>query len=214
MRAKRPVYTIGHSTRSLDELAEMLQAYGIAQLADIRSIRRSRHNPQFEEQTLARALTRRGITYIALPALGGRRAKAKRPPRRSNAAWQHSAFRNFADYATTAAFRTGLAELRALAAKKPTAIMCAEAPWWRCHRRIVADHLLARGVPVVHVMTKTRAVPAGVTPFAVVTRGSVSYPPDPRHPGQGRSQKPRRAPRDRGRARPRPAARRVLHPRS
>jgi len=174
---RRPVFTIGHSTHSLDELVEMLQAHGIVQLADIRSIRRSRHNPQFEERTLARALTRRGIRYLPLPALGGRRGKAKTPPRRSNAAWQHSAFKNFADYATTAEFRAGLTELRALAAKKPTAILCAEAPWWRCHRRIVADHLLARGVPVLHIMTKTRAIPAELTPFAVVSRASVSYPP-------------------------------------
>ncbi|HEY1553773.1 MAG TPA: DUF488 domain-containing protein [Kofleriaceae bacterium] len=177
MPATRPIYTIGHSTHSLAELVEMLQAHGISQLADIRSIRRSRRNPQFNEAAFGRALTRRGIRYAALPALGGRRNKAERPPRRSNAAWEHSAFRNYADYATTAEFRGGLAELRALAAKRPTAIMCAEATWWRCHRRIVADHLLARHVPVLHVMTKTRAEPATLTPFAKVERGTVSYPP-------------------------------------
>jgi uncharacterized protein (DUF488 family) len=155
----------------------VLHAHGVAQLADIRSIRRSRANPQFDATRLRRRLPRADIAYFELAALGGRRGKAKRPPARSNAGWQHSAFRNYADYATTAEFRAGLAELSALAAKAPTAIMCAEAPWWRCHRRIVADHLLARGVPVVHLMTKTRAEPATLTTFAVVARGSVHYPP-------------------------------------
>jgi uncharacterized protein (DUF488 family) len=170
------IYTVGHSTRSFDELVEMLAKHGVTQLVDIRSIRRSRHNPQFEERNLARWMPRRGISYVALPALGGRRTKPKRPPRRSNAAWQHSAFRNFADYALTAEFRAGLAALRELAKRRPTAIMCAEAPWWRCHRRIVADHLLARRVRVVHLMTKTRAESATLTSFAVVVRGSVHYP--------------------------------------
>jgi uncharacterized protein (DUF488 family) len=170
------IYTIGHSTRSFDELVEILASHGIAQLVDIRTIRRSRHNPQFNEAKLARMLPRRGIAYVALPALGGRRNKAERPPARSNAGWHHPAFRNFADYATTQPFRDGLVELRSLARQAPTAIMCAEAPWWRCHRRIVADHLLARGVPVVHLMTTSRAEPAALTPFAVAARGSVYYP--------------------------------------
>jgi len=171
------VFTVGHSTRSLDELVEVLASQGVAQLVDIRSIRRSRRNPQFDETRLVRALPKRGIRYVALPALGGRRGKAAQPPRRSNAGWQHSAFRNFADYALTAPFRAGMRELLALAARAPTAIMCAEAPWWRCHRRIVADHLLARRVPVVHLMTKSRAEPAKPTSFAVLGRGTVSYPP-------------------------------------
>lgn len=154
----------------------MLASHGVAQLVDIRSIRRSRRNPQFDEAKLARAMPRRGIRYVALPELGGRRGKAQKRPRRSNAAWQHPAFRNFADYALTAPFRSGLRELLVLAARAPTAIMCAEAPWWRCHRRIVADHLLARRVPVVHLMTKTRAEPAKPTSFAALGRGTVHYP--------------------------------------
>ncbi len=170
------MFTIGHSTRSLDELVDVLASHGVTQLADIRTIRRSRTNPQFNEARLARALPRRGITYVAIPELGGRRPKAKTPPRKSNAGWQHSAFRNYADYALTAPFRDGMRELLALSARRPTAIMCAEAPWWRCHRRIVADHLLARGVPVLHLMTRTRAEPAKPTSFAVLGRGSVYYP--------------------------------------
>ena len=171
------IATVGHSNRSFSEFADVLASHGVAQLVDIRSIRRSRANPQFGEARLARALARRGIRYIALPELGGRRGKPARPPRKSNAAWQNTSFRNFADYALTAPFRAGLAKLLQLARRAPTAIMCAEAPWWRCHRRIVADHLLARRVPVVHLMTKTRSVPATITPFAVVSRASVHYPP-------------------------------------
>jgi uncharacterized protein (DUF488 family) len=177
-RVKPTIYTIGHSTRSLDELVDVLASHGVTQLADVRTIRRSRTNPQFDEAKLARALPRRGISYLAIPELGGRRPKPKVPPRKSNAGWQHSAFRNYADYALTAPFRDGLRELLAISAEQPTAIMCAEAPWWRCHRRIVADHLLARGVPVVHLMTRTRAEPAKPTSFAVLGRGSVHYPPE------------------------------------
>lgn len=176
-RSKPTVFTIGHSTRSFAELVEVLQSQGVTQLADIRTIRRSRTNPQFNESKLVRMLPRRGIRYVAIPELGGRRPKAKQPPRKSNAAWQHSAFKNYADYALTAPFRDGMRELLALSADRPTAIMCSEAPWWRCHRRIVADHLIARGVPVVHLMTRTRAEPAKPTPFAVLGRGTVHYPP-------------------------------------
>lgn len=176
MATKPTVFTIGHSTRSFDELVEVLVAHGVTQLADIRTIRRSRTNPQFNEAKLALRLPKRRIAYVAIPALGGRRPKAKTPPRKSNAAWQHSSFKNYADYALTAPFREGIAKLLALAAERPTAIMCSEAPWWRCHRRIVADHLIARGVPVIHLMTKTRGEPATPTPFAVIGRGTVHYP--------------------------------------
>ena len=176
-RKKPTVFTIGHSTRSLDELVEVLVSHGVSQLVDIRSFRRSRTNPQFNEAKLVRSLPRYGIGYVALPALGGRRPRAKQPPRKSNAAWKHSGFRNYADYALTAPFSAGVAELLALSAETSTAIMCSEAPWWRCHRRIVADHLIARGVPVIHLMTKTRGQPATPPPFAMLGRGTVHYPP-------------------------------------
>ena len=176
MARKPTIFTVGHSTHSLAELAEILEAHGVRQLVDIRSIRRSRANPQFEAAALARGLRRRGIAYTAIEALGGRRPKANPPPALPDDAWQHSSFRNYADYAQTPAFRAGLAELLALAKLAPTAIMCAEAVWWRCHRRIVADHLLARGVPVVHLMSATKADPATPTPFAVLARGRVHYP--------------------------------------
>ena len=178
------IFTIGHSTRSLDELAAILRAHGVRQLVDIRSIRRSRTNPQFEEGALRRYLERHAIRYRALDALGGRRPRANPPPPLPDDAWQHASFKNYADYAQTPAFRAGLDELLALAARAPTAIMCAEAVWWRCHRRIVADHLLARRVPVMHLMSETKADPATLTPFAVVARGRVYYPA---RPAAGRS---------------------------
>lgn len=157
----------------------MLKAHGVTQLVDIRSIRRSRTNPQFDESVLAGRLARHGISYQALPALGGRRGKAKRPPARRNDAWDSASFRNYADHALTPEFERGLAELLALAEAAPTAIMCAEAVWWRCHRRIVADHLLARRVPVTHLLSETSVQPATLTPFAVATRGRVYYPLEP-----------------------------------
>lgn len=170
------VFTVGHSTRTVAELAKLLTAHGIELVVDIRSFRRSRTNPQFNERRLARSLAARGLGYRALEALGGRRSKAKRPPALANDAWRVPGFRNYADYALTPEFRAGLAALLALARRKPAAIMCAEAVWWRCHRRIVTDHLLAKRVRVVHILSATKAEPATLTPFAVVTRGRVHYP--------------------------------------
>ena len=183
MPRKPTIFTVGHSTRSLAELAEILQAHDVRQLVDIRSIRRSRANPQFEAATLARGLRRSGIAYAAIAALGGRRPKANPPPALPDDAWEHASFRNYADYAQSPAFRAGLRELLALAKAAPTAIMCAEAVWWRCHRRIVADHLLARGIPVIHLLSRTKSEPATPTPFAVFARGSVHYPLEKRRRG-------------------------------
>ncbi|HUJ59133.1 MAG TPA: DUF488 domain-containing protein [Kofleriaceae bacterium] len=172
----RAIYTVGHSNRSMAELADLLEAHGVKELVDIRTIRRSRANPQFGEARLRAGLARRGIRYHASPELGGRRRKAERPPRHANDAWQHPAFRNYADYAETAAFRAGLAALIARAKRRQVAIMCSEAVWWRCHRRIVTDHLLAHHVPVFHLMSQRAATEATPTPFAVIRRGRVHYP--------------------------------------
>jgi len=172
----RAIFTIGHSTRTTAELVAILRAHGVTQLVDVRSIRKSRAVPQFAEGRLRSALTRRAIAYAVIDALGGRRGKAKSPPKLANDAWDNASFENYADHALTAEFRAGLRELRALAARQPTAIMCAEAVWWRCHRRIIADHLLARGVPVVHLMSPTVATPATLTPFAKVVGRTVHYP--------------------------------------
>jgi uncharacterized protein (DUF488 family) len=170
------VYTVGHSTRPVSELIELLHAHAVTRLVDIRSIPRSRTNPQFNLDVLPATLRAARISYVHLTALGGRRGKIKRIQPTVNAAWERDAFHNYADYARTAAFRTGLAELIEMARAETCAIMCAEAVWWRCHRRIVADHLLARRVPVVHLFTATKAEPAVMTPFAVVGPRGVSYP--------------------------------------
>jgi uncharacterized protein (DUF488 family) len=176
----RPLYTIGHSTRSADELIDVLRAFGVTRLVDIRSIPRSRTNPQFGLDVMPGTLKSAGIGYTHLLSLGGRRPKSKLVDAATNAAWEVRAFHNYADYAMTSPFREGLRELMKLAARETCAIMCAEAVWWRCHRRIVTDHLLARRVPVIHLFSRGKSEPAALTPFAVLEgRGKVSYPPPP-----------------------------------
>ncbi len=144
----------------------MLRGAGVTRLADVRGIPRSRTNPQFNGDTLPTALLAAGIDYRHLVALGGRRGPRKDGPSR-NTLWRHQAFRNFADYAETEPFRTGLEELERLARERPTAIMCAEAVWWRCHRRLIADYLLTRGWNVIHLVAPGRPQPASLTDGAV-----------------------------------------------
>jgi uncharacterized protein (DUF488 family) len=173
------LYTIGHSTRPLDELIGMLAAAGVARLADVRYIPRSGRHPQFNIDTLPAALAEAGIDYRHLPALGGRRGARKDAPSR-NTLWRVQAFRNYADYAETPAFQSGLAELERLAAERTTAIMCAEAVWWRCHRRLVTDYMLARGWEVIHLMAPGRQEPAALTDGAVPQPdGTILYPEKP-----------------------------------
>jgi uncharacterized protein (DUF488 family) len=173
----RTLYTVGHSTRTADELVEILGEYGVTRLVDIRSVPWSRSNPQFNLDVLPGTLQRAGIAYCHLASLGGRRAKSKQVAAETNAAWERQPFHNYADYAETAPFRKGLRELLEMASRETCAIMCAEAVWWRCHRRIVADHVLAHGVPVVHVFSRVKSEPASLTPFAVIgARARVSYP--------------------------------------
>jgi len=173
-RAAR-LYTIGHSTRTLDELVELLRAFGVSVLADIRTIPRSRRNPQFNGDTLWAALGPRGIRYAPLPALGGlRHARAGSP----NTAWRNESFRGYADYMSTEGFEAGLEELRALTAHGTVALMCAEAVPWRCHRSLVADVLTSRGAQVEHITDAKRARSHRLTPFARVEAGRVTYPSD------------------------------------
>jgi uncharacterized protein (DUF488 family) len=177
-----PLYTVGHSRRSFDELVDILRSAQVTRLVDIRSIPRSRTNPQFNRDVLPEALAAVDIAYTHSEALGGRRGKSK-VASSSNSGWQVQAFRNYADYATTPTFRAGLRELLALAACETCAIMCAEAVWWRCHRRIVTDYVLAHGMPVVHLLSATKHEPATLTPFArVETKGRVSYDATPAQP--------------------------------
>jgi uncharacterized protein (DUF488 family) len=170
------VLAIGHSTRPIGELVELLAAAGVATLADVRTIPRSRANPQFEGKALARALSAAGIGYAHLAALGGLRRPRKDSP---NGAWRNTSFRGYADHMQTPQFEEGLCQLRALAREGPVAVMCAEAVPWRCHRSLLADALHARGVVVEHIVGRGRTRPHRVTPFARIEGRRVSYPPAP-----------------------------------
>jgi uncharacterized protein (DUF488 family) len=160
------VFTIGHSTHPIDEFIRMLQQAAIVRVVDVRSIPRSRTNPQFNTDVLSESLASAGIGYLHLAALGGRRHRPKGAPPSPNPLWRHQAFRNYADYALTEAFRGGLDELEALAKTERCAIMCSEAVWWRCHRRIISDYLLAGGITVAHIMGPGKIDPATLTPGA------------------------------------------------
>jgi uncharacterized protein (DUF488 family) len=170
------IYTIGHSTRSVAELAALLREAEVDLLVDVRSVPHSRANPQFNTDTLPQELAADGIGYRHLRALGGLRHHPKGAPQSPNTLWRNGAFRNYADYAMTEPFREGL-ELRALAGEHTCAIMCAEAVWWRCHRRLVADYLLTEGVPVAHIMSRGKTEPARLTPGAQPRPdGTILYP--------------------------------------
>jgi uncharacterized protein (DUF488 family) len=174
---RRPLYTVGHSTRSAVEFIDILLAAAVTRVVDIRRIPRSRANPQFDIGVLPATLCGAGLDYVHLAALGGLRAKSKRVKVEVNAGWAHPSFRRYADYAQTPPFREALRDLLEMASLQTCAIMCAEAVWWRCHRRIVADHVLAHGIPVVHLFTRTTRAPASLTPFAVVdAHGAIAYP--------------------------------------
>jgi uncharacterized protein (DUF488 family) len=174
------IYTIGHSTRSVDDFVAILKSHGIVQLADIRTIPRSRRHPQFEREALRRSLADAGIDYRHMAALGGLRKPRKDS---ANSAWRNEGFRGYADYMETAAFAAALDDLLAWARgdasdgrARRTAIMCAEAVWWRCHRQLVADALVARGVEVRHVVSATTpASPHHLSDFARVEAGRVVY---------------------------------------
>lgn len=168
------ILAVGHSTRPFSELAELLSSNGAGILADVRTVPRSRHNPQYDQETLRQALEREGIRYRHLPRLGGLRRPRPDSP---NGAWRNASFRGFADYMLTAEFEEGLRELRELARDGPVAVMCAEAVPWRCHRSLLADALAARGVTVQHIVGPGRTRPHRVTPFARIEGRRVTYPP-------------------------------------
>ena len=170
------VFTIGHSTRTVEDFVAMLRESSVTLLADIRSIPRSRAMPQFNADTFPAELAASGIAYRHLTALGGRRHHRRGAPPSPNTFWHVAAFRNYADYAETTEFRAGLDELVGLARDACCAIMCAEAVWWRCHRRIVADYLMTRGTLVKHIMGPHKVIDAALTPGAqVLPNGSLRY---------------------------------------
>ncbi len=171
------VFTIGHSTRTISEFAGLLRDVAVDLLVDVRSIPRSRTNPQFNADVLPGALSESGIAYCHLRTLGGRRHRHKGATPSANTFWRTISFRNYADYAATPEFRAGLNELRVFAANRFCAVMCAEAVWWRCHRRIIADYLLTDGISVLHIMGHNRVVPAILTPSAQsLPSGTLVYP--------------------------------------
>ncbi|HWB84817.1 MAG TPA: DUF488 domain-containing protein [Bryobacteraceae bacterium] len=165
--------TIGHSNRSIEQFLELLQAHSINLLVDVRTVPRSRHNPQFNRDELPATLAAAGIDYVHLPGLGGLRHARKDS---TNTAWRNLSFRGFADYMQTPEFAQNLNELLRLAENRNAAIMCAEAVPWRCHRSLIADALTARGLAVNHIMTPTKADPHKLTSFAEVKGTQVTYP--------------------------------------
>jgi uncharacterized protein (DUF488 family) len=167
------VLTIGHSTRSWTEFLKLLRAHHVDRIVDVRSIPRSRHNPQADQQTLRKKLRGAGISYVHLRKLGGLRHARRDSP---NMGWRNTSFRGFADYMQTPAFDAGLERLLRLARTKRSALMCAEAVPWRCHRSLIADALAVRKIPVEDIIGAGRARPHAITPFARVRGTRITYP--------------------------------------
>ncbi len=167
------IFTIGHSTRPIEEFIGLLHLNGIKQLADIRTIPKSRRNPQFNTDSLAASLARAGIVYVHIKALGGLRHPHKDS---MNLGWRNASFRGYADYMQTPEFRAAIDQVIRLAAEKPTALMCAEAVPWRCHRSLVADALLVRGIEVPEIVSSATPKEHKLTPFAEVDGTQISYP--------------------------------------
>lgn len=176
MSTEPPIFTVGHSTRSIPQFAEMLRCGQVSLVIDVRTVPRSRRNPQFNEDVLGLDLREYQVGYARIAGLGGLRSRSPDVPRAVNAFWENESFHNYADYALSDQFADALGELLELSSTRRCAIMCAEAVWWRCHRRIIADYLLARGRTVLHLMGGDRLEPAHLTPGAEVTDGKVLYP--------------------------------------
>ncbi len=169
------IFTVGHSTLPIERFTALLSAYGIEQLADIRTVPKSRHNPQFNAATLAASLAGCHIAYLAMPDLGGLRHSRPGSP---NGGWRNKSFRGYADYMQTVEFHDAVSRLIGISRQTRTAIMCAEAVPWRCHRSLVADALLVRGVPVIEILSETSWRPHVLTPFARVDGEEIVYPPE------------------------------------
>jgi uncharacterized protein (DUF488 family) len=177
-----PFFTIGHSTRSIAEFVQLLRESEIQLVVDVRTVPRSRTNPQFNRDVLPITLSEFSIEYEHIAQLGGLRAKSGTVPPSLNAFWQNSSFHNYADYAMSEEFKSCWMRLRELGQAKRSVIMCAEALWWRCHRRIIADYLLAAGNEVFHILGRNHVVRAHLTPAAnLSSTGAITYPADTRN---------------------------------
>lgn len=179
MAAPHPIFTIGHSTKPISDFAGLLGVGRVELVVDIRSIPRSRTNPQYDVDRLPAALTGHRIGHVRIPKLGGLRRKSRTIPPEVNGFWMNPGFHNYADYALSGEFRMGLHQLLELAARHRTAIMCAEAAWWRCHRRIVADYLIHEGREVFHLMYRSRSEPARMNDAARGAPDGLVYPAIP-----------------------------------
>ena len=175
------LWTVGHSTRPLEDFLELLAFHGIRCIADVRRYPGSRRHPQYGEAVLRATLAARGISYLWLPSLGGRRRALPDSP---NGAWRNASFRGYADYMETGEFSVGLGDLLSRAGEAPTAMMCAEAPWWRCHRALIADALLVRGTEVLHILDRKAPVAHAYTAPAAVLQGRLTYGGDEQDPSR------------------------------
>ena len=175
-----PFHSIGHGRRSLAEFVELLQSVEVTCLVDVRTVPRSRTNPQYNRDTLPEQLAPFGIGYEHIAALGGLRGRVREVARDVNAFWDNESFHNYADYAMSEVFRDGLSHLRELGRERRCAIMCAETLWWRCHRRIITDHLLAAGERVFHILGPGHIEPAVMNVAARISaEGALVYPAEP-----------------------------------
>jgi uncharacterized protein (DUF488 family) len=177
---ENPFYTIGHGTRPLRDLVDLLRSVDVTLLIDVRTVPRSRTNPQYNRDVLPQQLVPFDIGYEHIAALGGLRGRIHEVPQDVNAFWDNASFHNYADYAMSEGFRDGLAYLRRLGRERRCAIMCAETVWWRCHRRIISDYLLAAGEAVFHILGPGHIGPAVMTEVAqVLSEGTLVYPAPP-----------------------------------
>jgi uncharacterized protein (DUF488 family) len=174
-----PFFTIGHSTRSIEEFVDLLNGAGVRLVVDVRTIPRSRTNPQYNLDTLPKSLAEYQIGYEHIAALGGLRGHKHDVADSVNSFWQNQSFHNYADYALSESFRGGLAHLRERGHVATCVIMCAETVWWRCHRRIISDYLIAAGENVMHILGPGRVEPAHITSAAVAGPQGLTYPPEP-----------------------------------
>jgi uncharacterized protein (DUF488 family) len=175
--ASNPFFTIGHSTRSIEEFISILQEVEIRQVIDVRTVPRSRTNPQFNRDAFSVSLAQFQIGYEHLAALGGLRGIQRNVSPETNAFWENKSFHNYADYAMGKEFHSGLEKLREIGHATRSVVMCAEAVWWRCHRRIISDYLIAAREEVFHIMSEGRLEPAHMTPAArSQPNGTVIYP--------------------------------------